>query len=105
MLETKVCIIGAGPAGAAAALQLAQLGVECVVVDKAVFPRDKVCGDGLSGKVITALHRIDPAIAERLKGADFKVNSWGVTFGAPGRHTLDVGYRPDYNSNNAGHRE
>lgn len=105
MLETKVCIVGAGPAGAAAALQLAQLGIECIVVDKAVFPRDKVCGDGLSGKVITALNRIDPAIATRLKEAKFKVNSWGVTFVSPGRHSLDVGYRPDYNSNNHDHKE
>ncbi|HJT75239.1 MAG TPA: geranylgeranyl reductase family protein [Chitinophaga sp.] len=105
MFETKVCIVGAGPAGAAAALQLAQSGVECIVVDKAVFPRDKVCGDGLSGKVITALNRIDPAIASRLKAADFKVNSWGVTFVSPGRHSLDVGYRPDYNSKNNSHKE
>jgi geranylgeranyl reductase family protein len=105
MLETNVCIVGAGPAGAAAALQLAQLGIECIVVDKAVFPRDKVCGDGLSGKVITALNRIDPAIATRLKQADFKLNSWGVTFVSPGRHSLDVGYRPDYNSGNHEHKE
>lgn len=105
MLETKVCIVGAGPAGAAAALQLAQLGIECIIVDKAVFPRDKVCGDGLSGKVITALNRIDPAIATRLREANFKVNSWGVTFVSPGRQSLDVGYRPDYNSNNQGHKE
>jgi menaquinone-9 beta-reductase len=105
MLETNVCIIGAGPAGAAAALQLAQLGINCVIVDKAVFPRDKVCGDGLSGKVITALNRIDPAIAERLKAAAFKVNSWGVTFVSPARYSLDVGYRPDYNSQDQAHKE
>ena len=104
-METKVCIVGAGPGGAAAALQLAQLGIPCIVVDKAVFPRDKVCGDGLSGKVITALNRIDPAIADRLKQANFKVNSWGVTFVSPARHSLDVGYRPDYNSEEAKHKE
>ncbi|HEY1202482.1 MAG TPA: FAD-dependent monooxygenase, partial [Niastella sp.] len=46
MIATDVCIIGAGPAGAAAALQLQQLNIPCVVVDKAVFPRDKICGDG-----------------------------------------------------------
>ena len=63
MLISRVGIIGAGPAGAAAALQLNQLGIDCVVVDKAVFPRDKICGDGLSGKVITCLNRIDPEIA------------------------------------------
>ncbi|MBO9635774.1 MAG: FAD-dependent monooxygenase, partial [Chitinophagaceae bacterium] len=56
MIETTICIIGAGPAGAAAALQLAQWGIRSVIVDKAFFPRDKVCGDGLSGKVITALN-------------------------------------------------
>jgi geranylgeranyl reductase family protein len=105
MHETGVCIIGAGPAGAAAALQLAQLGVECIIVDKAVFPRDKVCGDGLSGKVITALNRIDPEMAGRLQTAGFKVNSWGVTFVSPGRHSLDVGYRREYDTNNASHKE
>jgi geranylgeranyl reductase family protein len=104
MLQTGVCIIGAGPAGAAAALQLAQLGVESIIVDKAVFPRDKVCGDGLSGKVITALNRIDAEIGERLRDADFKANSWGVTFVSASRHSLDVGHRPDFSSNDAGHK-
>jgi flavin-dependent dehydrogenase len=79
MLISRVGIIGAGPAGAAAALQLNQLGIG-VVVDKAVFPRDKICGDGLSGKVITCLNRIDPEIAIRLQEAPFKLNSWGGKF-------------------------
>ncbi len=105
MLQTEICIIGAGPAGAAAALQLAQFGVECIIVDKAVFPRDKVCGDGLSGKVITALHRIDPGIGERLKDAVFKANSWGVKFVSASRHSLDVGHRPDFSSNDPSHKE
>lgn len=98
MKQTAVCIIGAGPAGAAAALQLAQWGIQCIVVDKATFPRDKVCGDGLSGKVITALTRIDPAIAERLQQYLHKVNSWGVTFVSPGRISMDVPYKPNYNT-------
>ena len=100
MIKTKVCIIGAGPAGAAAALQLNQLGVECIVVDKATFPRDKICGDGLSGKVITCLNRIDPEIVKRLEKLDIKLNSWGVTFVAPNRKELEVGYRTDYEKNN-----
>jgi geranylgeranyl reductase family protein len=97
MIETKVCIIGAGPGGATAALQLAQLGVACVVIDKAVFPRDKVCGDGLSGKVITALEQIDPAIAQRLRAFMPKQDSWGVTFVSPGRTKMEVAYKPHYN--------
>ena len=44
MIKTKVCIVGAGPGGAATALKLSYLGIECVLVDKAVFPRDKICG-------------------------------------------------------------
>jgi geranylgeranyl reductase family protein len=105
MLISKVGIIGAGPAGAAAALQLNQLGIDCVVVDKAVFPRDKICGDGLSGKVITCLNRIDPEIALRLQQASFKLNSWGVSFVSPNRQELEIGYRPDYNAKDSSHKK
>ena len=44
-MKRKVIIIGAGPGGSTAALQLAKLGVKSTVIDKAVFPRDKVCGE------------------------------------------------------------
>jgi geranylgeranyl reductase family protein len=100
MIATDVCIIGAGPAGAAAALQLQQFNIPCVVVDKAVFPRDKICGDGLSGKVLTALNRIDKSIGERLCQLQQKAGSWGVTFSAPSRDSLDIAYQPGYNSQN-----
>lgn len=105
MIHTKVCIIGAGPAGASAALQLNKEKVDCIVVDKAVFPRDKVCGDGLSGKVISCLKRIDPAIAARLQVQDFKLNSWGVSFIAPNRRRLDVGYSPNFNENTTANKQ
>lgn len=97
MLETTVCIIGAGPGGATAALQLAQMGVHTIVVDKAVFPRDKVCGDGLSGKVITCLERIDKDIALRLRQYVHKLDSWGVSFISPGRTGLHVPIKLNYN--------
>ncbi|MBO9204456.1 MULTISPECIES: NAD(P)/FAD-dependent oxidoreductase [Niastella] len=98
MIATDVCIIGAGPAGAAAALQLQRLNIPCIVVDKAFFPRDKICGDGLSGKVLTALNRIDKSIGDRLCQLMEKEDSWGVTFTAPSRDSLDIAYQPDYNS-------
>ncbi|CAB4762044.1 MAG: geranylgeranyl reductase family protein [Actinobacteria bacterium] len=43
-----VAIIGAGPSGTAAAIMLARSGRTVVVIDKATFPRDKICGDGLT---------------------------------------------------------
>ncbi|MEO8362848.1 MAG: FAD-dependent oxidoreductase, partial [Ilumatobacteraceae bacterium] len=43
-----VLVVGAGPAGIAAALTLHTAGRTVVVVDKAQFPRDKCCGDGLT---------------------------------------------------------
>lgn len=96
MIKANVCIIGAGPAGATAALQLAYQGIPCVIVDKAVFPRDKVCGDGLSGKVLTVLSRIDKGIGERLEQALFKADSWGVRFIAPNHMGISVPYRLRY---------
>lgn len=96
MFITKVAILGAGPAGAAAALQLNRLGIDCMVVDKAVFPRDKVCGDGLSGKVLNCLNRIDPEIAVRLEQASFKLNIKGVSFVSPNQQQLNVCYGADF---------
>ena len=43
-----VVVVGGGPAGAAAAIELAHAGRDVVVVDRASFPRDKCCGDGLT---------------------------------------------------------
>jgi geranylgeranyl reductase family protein len=47
-VDVDVVIVGAGPAGAAAAITLARAGQRVRVIDKATFPRDKICGDGLT---------------------------------------------------------
>jgi geranylgeranyl reductase family protein len=46
--RAEVVVVGAGPAGCAAAIALARAGRQVVVADKATFPRDKFCGDGLT---------------------------------------------------------
>lgn len=89
-LHADVCIIGAGPGGCATALQLAAHGVDALLIDKAVFPRDKVCGDALSGKVVRALERLDPALAVALRKQSAAMPSWGVTFTAPSGKSLRV---------------
>jgi len=50
-----VAIIGAGPAGSSAAYFLARAGVKVLLLDKAVFPRDKTCGDGLVPRALPIL--------------------------------------------------
>ncbi len=54
-----VLVIGAGPAGTAAATVLARAGHSVVVADKAEFPRDKCCGDGLTTLALRMLEKID----------------------------------------------
>lgn len=90
MNPTNCCIIGAGPAGATAALHLAKAGIPCVLLDKAVFPRDKICGDALSAKVMKELERIDASLGLRLGQEPSARGSRGIVFGAPGGQQVRV---------------
>lgn len=65
-------IVGAGPAGCSAATFLAQRGFEVLVIDKARFPRDKVCGDGLSAPSLAVLDRM--GVARKLEDS----NPWRI---------------------------
>ena len=51
-------VVGAGPAGAAAARFLAEAGRDVVMLEKATFPRDKVCGDALTPRAVKALQSL-----------------------------------------------
>lgn len=53
-----VIVVGAGPAGSAAAIMLARAGFDVVLADQQAFPRDKVCGDGLIPDAHHALRRL-----------------------------------------------
>ena len=52
-------IVGAGPAGSSAAMYCGKLGLNTLLLDKSSFPRDKVCGDALSGKSVKILDELD----------------------------------------------
>ena len=58
-LTCDVLVVGAGPAGIAAALELRRAGRDVLVIDKATFPRDKCCGDGLTTGALRALAELD----------------------------------------------
>ena len=63
-----VAVVGAGPAGSTAALHLARAGRSVLLLDKASFPREKVCGDGLIADALAALRRADLYDAVREAG-------------------------------------
>lgn len=58
MKHVDIAVIGAGPAGAAAAIAAARQGASVVVFDKASYGRDKVCGDGLTPRAVGALNEL-----------------------------------------------
>jgi menaquinone-9 beta-reductase len=53
--QADVIVVGAGPAGASAAYHLAAAGADVLLLEKAAFPRDKVCGDGLTPRAVKQL--------------------------------------------------
>jgi geranylgeranyl reductase family protein len=56
--DADVLIVGAGPAGASAAVHLARTGLRVVLIDQQAFPRDKVCGDFVSPVSLVELQRL-----------------------------------------------
>ncbi|PPK86086.1 geranylgeranyl reductase family protein [Neolewinella xylanilytica] len=60
MKSFDVVIVGAGPAGCAAALELGKSGTKVLLLDRDHFPRDKVCGDAIPGPAVKALGAIRP---------------------------------------------
>lgn len=76
-MTTEVCIIGAGPAGSTAALYLNKHGIDHVIIDKATFPRNVVCGEAMRGNnIYWALQHIDKNYYEELQTKVVKNSNW-----------------------------
>lgn len=96
MKQTDIIIIGAGPAGCSTSLFLAKQGIPHTIIDKAIFPRDKVCGDALSGKSVYVLNQLDPGIIQAFnQQQDEFIESWGVKFVAPNGKAIDIPFKSD----------
>ncbi len=98
-IDTKVIIVGAGPAGAGVSFYLTKFGIPHIVIDKESFPRDKVCGDACSGKTALVINRANPEwMTEILAQATDFLPSWGITFVAPNGKPLDIPFSPFRNA-------
>ncbi len=64
-MDAEVLIVGGGPAGSHLAYLLARRGRDCLLIDRAHFPRDKVCGGGLSLKAARLLEPLPPRLVRR----------------------------------------
>ena len=62
-METDVLVVGAGPGGSAAAYHLARHGIDVTLLERSAFPREKVCGDGITPRGVVSLLKmgVDPS--------------------------------------------
>ncbi|TSA34787.1 MAG: NAD(P)/FAD-dependent oxidoreductase [Porphyromonadaceae bacterium] len=91
--RSAVIIVGAGPAGISTALFLAKKGIRSTLIEKETFPRDKICGDGLSGWVVSMVRRINPELLRKLQSLPDQLPSHGVRFFAPNMKSVALPYR------------
>jgi flavin-dependent dehydrogenase len=67
-LDAEVIVVGGGPAGASTACALAREGVDVLVLDRAKFPRDKICAEYLSPQASRIL--ADMTVLEEIDGTN-----------------------------------
>lgn len=79
-----VAVVGAGPGGSAAAHYLAQSGLDVLLLDKAEFPRDKTCGDGLTPRAIAVLE--DMGVMDELNTVGWRIH--GLELHAAGGNVM-----------------
>jgi geranylgeranyl reductase family protein len=85
---SDVLIVGAGPAGSIAAMLLARAGVRVRLLDRATFPRDKLCGDTLNPGSLALLD--EWGIGERIRSRAMTIT--GMTVTGPGGETVAADY-------------
>jgi len=83
--SVELLIIGAGPAGATAAIRAGRRGISTLLIDAQPFPRDKTCGDGLTPRAIHQLQLLGLAdsVVERYRSHGLKLHGFGGSVTAP----------------------
>ena len=80
MEEFDVIVIGGGPSGSSSATFLSKAGKKVLLLDRAKFPRDKTCGDGISGRSVSVLQEL--GVIDDFKKSEH-LDMYGVTFSSP----------------------
>ncbi len=88
--HADVLIVGAGPGGSTAAFLLARRGWKVLLLDRARFPREKTCGDGLTPRAVMTLQRL--GLEEKVAAQAFQVNRARL-YAAPDAD-LDLPFNP-----------
>ncbi len=96
-------IVGAGPAGCACAYALRHQLIKIALLDKAEFPRDKICGDALSADVVNQLYWLDNALGESFELWGEKIGSRGVRFYAPNGNNIELDFINQKHGKEAGY--
>ncbi len=78
-----VAIIGAGPAGSAAAIHAARAGYDVAIIDSQSFPRDKTCGDGLTPRAMHQLNQLGISVNADYRNKGLKLHGFGGSVTAP----------------------
>ncbi len=90
MHQKKIVIIGSGPAGTSTAHFLAKANIPHVLIDKATFPRAKVCGDGLAPKACMMLDRMYPGFTDQIGQNPKFFSVWGGSVCSPAGHQVNL---------------
>jgi geranylgeranyl reductase family protein len=93
--EADVIVVGAGPAGSATAYHLAQAGLDVLLLEKTTFPREKVCGDGLTPRATKQLIKmgVDLDAPGWIRNKGLRIIGGGVRLELP---WPDLASYPDY---------
>jgi geranylgeranyl reductase family protein len=75
-----VAIVGAGPAGSLAGMNLAQAGYDILIFEKEIFPRDKPCGGGISTRVLTRFPYLKNEIESVVLNSVYEVSLYSPKF-------------------------
>jgi len=84
--DADVIVVGAGPAGSATAFYLAQAGLSVLLLEKTAFPREKVCGDGLTPRAVRCLLKMGVPIREEdgwIRNKGLRIIGGGVRIELP----------------------